>query len=82
MKSGLPNKRLLNQLTREIRNTFRDYDHGLIDKDIGHPKKMWKTVNKVSDKNESSVKLSIVDIEDKSLTRECDVLEALNQHFV
>ena len=40
---------------------------------------MCKAINKVLGKNENSVKLSSVQIEDKYLTRECDILD---QHFV
>ena len=43
---------------------------------------MWKAINKVLDKNENSVKLSSVEVDGKCLTRERDVLEALNRHFV
>lgn len=75
-------KRLRNQVTREMRNAIRDYYHGLIDENIGNPKKMWKTINKVLDKNENSVKLSSVEVDGKCLTRERDILKALNQHFV
>ena len=65
-----------------MRNAIRDYYHGLIDENIGNPKKMWKAINKVMDKNENSVKLSSVEVDGKCLTRERDVLEALNRHFV
>ena len=43
---------------------------------------MWKAINKVLGKKENSVKLSSVEIEGKYLTRERDIQEALNQHFV
>ena len=43
---------------------------------------MWKAINKVMDKNENSVELSSVEVDGKCLTRERDVLEALNRHFV
>ena len=65
-----------------MRNTISDYYHGLIDENIGNPKKMWKAINKVLDKNENSVKLSSVEVDGKCLTRERDVLETLNRHFV
>ena len=75
-------KQLRNKVTRQKRNTISDYYHGLIDENIGNPKKMWKAINKVLDKNENSVKLSSVEVEDKCLTRERDVLETSNRHFV
>ena len=62
-----------------MRNTISDYYHGLIDENIGNPKKMWKAINKVLEKNENSVKLSSVEeVHGKCLTRERDVLETLN----
>ena len=75
-------KKLRNKVTREMRNAIRDYYHGLIDENIGNPNKMWKTINKVLDKNENSVKPSSVEVDGKCLTRERDVLEALNRHFI
>ncbi len=44
-------KKLHNQVTKEIRSTVTNYYHGLIDENMGNPKKMWKTINKVLDKN-------------------------------
>ena len=75
-------KQLRNKVKREMRNTISDYYHGLIDEDIRNPKKMWKAINKVLDKNENSVKLSSVEVDGKCLTGERDVLETLNRHFV
>ena len=46
-------KQLRNKVTREMRNAISDYYHGLIDENIGNSKKMWKTINKVLDKNEN-----------------------------
>ena len=43
---------------------------------------MWETINKVLGKKDNSVKLSSVDVDGKYLTREHDVLDALNRHFV
>ena len=43
---------------------------------------MWNTINKVLDKNQHSVKLSSIEVDGKYLTRETDILEALNKHFV
>ena len=44
--------------------------------------KMWKAINKVLDKRKNSVKFWSVEVEGKHLTRERDILEALNQHFI
>lgn len=65
-----------------MRNAIRDYYHGLIDANIGNPAKIRETINKVLEKNDNSVKLSSVEVDGKCLTRERDVLEALNRQFV
>ena len=75
-------RKLRNQVTKEIRDAIRDYYGQLIDKNKGNPKKMLKAINKVLSKKENSVKLSSVELEGKYLTRERDILEALNQHLV
>ena len=41
-------------LVPRMRNAISDYYHGLIDENIGNPKMVWKTINKVMDKNEST----------------------------
>jgi len=75
-------RKLRNKVTKEIRDAIRDYYRQLVDENIGNPKKIWKAINKVLGKKEKSVKLSSVKIEGKCLTREHDILEALNQYFV
>ena len=65
-----------------MHDAIRDYYGRLIVDNKGSSKKMWKAINKVLGKKESSVKLSSVEIEGKYLTREHNILEALNQHFV
>ena len=42
---------------------------------------MWKTINKVLDKNTNSDITSSLEFEGKRLTREPDILEAFNHHF-
>ena len=75
-------KRKRNQVTNEMHISIGDYYHGLIDENIGDPKKMWRTINKVLDKNVNTLSLSSLEIDDKYLTRERDVLEAMKNHFV
>ena len=43
---------------------------------------MWKTINRVLDKDVKSTTFSSIEIDGKTLTKERDVLEALNCHFV
>ena len=54
----------------------------LINESNGDPKKMWKTINRVLDKDVKSTNLSAIESEGKTLTKEHDILEALNRHFV
>ena len=42
---------------------------------------MWRTINKVLDKNVETVSHSSLEVEGKYLTRERDVVEAINRHF-
>ena len=48
-------KRKRNQVTKRIRISIRDYYKGLIEENIRDPKKMWRTKNKVLDKNAETV---------------------------
>ena len=43
---------------------------------------MWKTINRVLNKDARSTTLSSIEIDGQALTKEHDVLEALNCHFV
>ena len=43
---------------------------------------MWKTIYRVLDKDAKSTTLASIEIDGKTLTKERDVLEALNCHFV
>ena len=74
-------RQLRNRVTREIRIAIHDYYSGLIKENEKDPKRMWKTINKVLDKNTNSDIPSSLEFEGKRLTREPDVLEAFNHHF-
>ena len=71
-----------NRVTKEIRNSIQDHYKNLIKESNGDPKKMWKTINRVLDKDVKSTNLSAIESEGKTLTKEHDMLEALNRHFV
>ena len=43
---------------------------------------MWKTINKVLDKSSQSITTSCLDVEGNRITKEADIAEALNHHFV
>ena len=74
-------KRKRNQVTKRIRISIRDYYNGLIEENIRDPKKMWRTINTVPNKNVETVSLSSLKVEGKYLTRERDVVEVMNRHF-
>ena len=42
---------------------------------------MWRTINKVLNKNFETVSISSLEVEGKYLTRERDLVEAMNRHF-
>ena len=48
------NRQLRNQVTKRIRIAIQDYHCGLIKEHKNDPKRMWKTINKVLDKNTTS----------------------------
>ena len=43
---------------------------------------MWKTIDRVLEKNVKSTTLSCIENNGQTLTKECDMLEALSHHFV
>ena len=71
-----------NRVTKEIRNSIQDHYKALINESNGDPKKMRKTVNRVLDKDVKLTNLSAIESEGKTLTKQYDMLEALNRHFV
>ena len=71
-----------NTVTKEIRNSIQDHYTALINESNGDPEKMWKTINRVLEKDVKSTNLSAIESEGKTLTKGYDMLEALNRHFV
>ena len=61
-----------NRVTKEIRNSIQDHFKNLINESNGDPKKMWKTINLVLDKDVKSTNLSAIESEGKTLTKEHD----------
>ena len=80
MWSFYPKQR--NRVTKEIRNSIQDHYKALINESNGDPKKMWKTINRVLEKDVKSTNLSAIESEGKTLTKGYDILEALNRLFV
>ena len=75
-------KTLRNKVTKAIRDALQSCYLGIIDENRENPKRMWKAVNKVLNRDTNSVGVSSLDIEGRTLTKEKDIAEALNQHFV
>ena len=74
--------RLHNNVTKEIRKTIEDHYMVLVEKNKGDPRKMLKTINRVLEKNVKSTTLSCIENNGQTYAKECDMLEALNHHFV
>ena len=75
-------KQLRNKVTKEIRVAVQSHYHGLINENKDNPKKMWQTINNVLDRSSKSTMPASLDIGGKKLTKEGDIVEALNHHFV
>ena len=71
-----------NKVTKEIKVAIETHYRGLIEENKDNPKKMWKTINKVLNKSSQSITTSCLDVEGNRITKEADIAEALNHHFV
>ena len=71
-----------NRVTKLIRNAIQDQYKQIVENSKGDPKKMWRTINKVLKKDIQSTVLSNINEGGKVLTKDLDMLEALNHHFV
>ena len=69
-------KRLRNKVTGELRKAVEDYYRNSIDENANNPKMMWKTINKVLNKDQCSVMYQgqLVEKQEK-------IAEAFNNHF-
>ena len=70
-------KTLRNKVTKAIRDALQSYYLDIIDENKENPKRMWKAVNKVMNRDTNSVGVSSLDIEGRKLTKEKDIAEAL-----
>ena len=75
-------KQLKNKVTKEIKVALQSHYHGLVNENKDNPKKMWHTINRVLEKSSNSTMPVSLNIEGRKLTKERDILEALNHHFV
>ena len=74
-------KRLRNRVTRELRRGVETYYQNLIDENSNNPKEMWKTINKVLNKNQHSTTPKFVMFEGQSIEQPNEIAEAFNNHF-
>ena len=75
-------KQLRNAVMTKTKFAIQWYYHALINEHQHNPKKMWQTINKVLDRSSNSAIPTSLTVEGKRLSRERDVLQALNYHFV
>ena len=74
-------KRLRNRATSELRRGVETYYKTLIDENSNNPKEMWKTINKVLNKNQHSTTPKFVMFEGQSIEKSNEIAEAFNNHF-
>ena len=75
-------KKLRNEVTKAIRSTMEDHYSGLIEQNKNDPKEMWRTINKVLDRDSSKVLVTSLNCDGKLLTNGREIATALNKHFV
>ena len=73
--------KLRNKVTAELRKSVEAYYRNLIDKTSLHPKEMWKTVNKVLNKDKARIFPSSLTFNGKHIEKQTEVAEAFNYHF-
>ena len=71
-----------NRVTKLIRNSIQGQYKEIIEGSRGNPKKMCKAISRVLNKDKQSTVLSNINKDGKVLTKDSDMLEALNHHFV
>ena len=74
-------KRLRNRVTSELRSAVEGYYCSLIDENSSNPKEMWKTINKVLNKNQCSTTPRSIMCEGQLVEKQNEIAEAFNNHF-
>ena len=75
-------KELHNQCTCAIQEAIQDHCDGLIEETKNDPKKMWKTIYRVLNKDSAGKTISSLDVNGRVATGEGEIDDTLNQHFV
>ena len=65
-----------------MKKAIQDHYHGLIEETKDDPKKMWKTINRVLNRDSASKSISSLNVNGKVVTEGGELAEALNQHLV
>ena len=74
-------KRLRNRVTSELRRSVEGHYRSLIDENSNNPKEMWKTINKVLNKNQCSTTPRSVMYKGQLVEKQKEIAEAFNNHF-
>ena len=74
-------KRLRNQCTNSIWKTIQDYHQRLVEETRNDHKTMWKTINRVLERDSACKSISSRNVNGKVVTENGKLAEALNVHF-
>ena len=75
-------KVLRNKVTIKLRKCVQQYYHTIVKENSNDPKEMWRTVNKVLNKDSAYSLIPIVNFQDRVHDRPNDIAKAFNEHFV
>ena len=75
-------KQFRNKVTKTIKVAIETQYRRATDDIKDNPKKMWTTINKVLYKSPHLTTTSSLDVEGTRITKEANIAEALNHHFV
>ena len=74
-------KRTRNYLNRLIKNTKAIYFKKTLNDCDNNSKKMWKTINKLTNKQSKTTVISEIRNDNQNLTKKHEIADALNSHF-
>ena len=75
-------KVLRNKVTNELPNCVQKYYHTIIEENSNDPKEIWRTMNKVFNKDAPSTFFTAVNFQGQRLDRLNEIAEAFNEYFV
>ena len=68
-------------MNRLIKNTKAIYFTNTLNGCDNNPKKMWKTINKLTNKQSKTTLISEIRNDNQNLTKKHEIADALNSHF-